>query len=148
MMEEMLDAAPGAVGHHMAHHVFGQNDRRQHVQTDQRLDLGIAHIGQQPFGADSGVVDEAVDRAEGVAQFRHEGGNLSVWPRSNALKCRQSAPVSRMGACQILALAARDRDHVVVAGGGEPARNRKPDAAAAVGDEDVTHRRAPAFPLR
>jgi hypothetical protein len=76
MMEEMLDAAPGAVGHHMAHHVFGQNDRRQHVQTDQRLDLGIAHIGQQPFGADSGVVDEAVDRAEGVAQFLHEGGNL------------------------------------------------------------------------
>ncbi len=132
----------------MAHHVFGQNDRRQHVQTDQRLDLGIAHVGQQSFGADPGIVDKAVDRAEGVAQFLHEGGNLVCLaeierPEVQAVRARLAD-----GPFQILALAARDRDHLVVAGCDEPARNRKPDAAAAAGDENVTHRPAPIFPLR
>jgi hypothetical protein len=49
--------------------------------------------------------------------------------------------------CKILALAARDRDHVVVVGCGKPARNRKPDATAAASDEDITHRGEPVCPL-
>src|SRR6202022_1004633 len=132
-----VDDASGPVGHHVAAHLFGQDDRRQHVQTDQRLYFGIAHGGQQPFGTDSGIVDESVDRAEGVPQALHEGGNL-LDPdeiERHEMQAGRSGPAD--GPFQILARATRGRDHVVVAGGGEPARNRKPDAAAAAGDEGV-----------
>ena len=58
---------------------------------------------------------------------------------------KAAAPPSRT-AClsQLVALAPRHRDHVV-AGGGEPSRDRKADAAAAAGDENIMHRVAPAF---
>lgn len=48
---------------------------------------------------------------------------------------------------KLLALAARDGDHIVSAGRGEPARNGKADPATAAGDDDVTHRCVPVSPL-
>ena len=56
----MMRPAPSAII--CAHDVFGENDRRQHVELHQRLDLGIVHGREQAVGADAGIVDEAVDR--------------------------------------------------------------------------------------
>jgi hypothetical protein len=44
------------------------------------------HGGEQPLGADPGIVDQAIDRAEFVAQAFDEGRNASTSLRSNALK--------------------------------------------------------------
>jgi hypothetical protein len=47
------------------------------------------------------------------------------------------------GFAQIRVFATGDGDDVVICG--EPSRDRKPDPAASPADNDVTHRRAPAF---
>ena len=67
-----VDDAAAAVGQHVADHVLGQDDGRQHVQANQPLDVGVGHERQRAVRAQRGVVDEPVDRAELGSQLLDE----------------------------------------------------------------------------
>jgi hypothetical protein len=140
------DAAAGAIRHHVAHDVFGEDDRRQHVEAHQRLDLAVVHRREQAFCAKAGIVDEAVDRAEFVAQAFDEGGNGIDVAEIEGAKRNAAAAFRRSHDCfaQIVAFATRDRDDLI-ASTRKPLRDRKPDTAATACQEDITHLIARAF---
>ena len=45
------------------------------IEPHQLLDLRIVHVGKQALGAQRGIVDEAVERADARLQFAHHLGD-------------------------------------------------------------------------
>src|SRR3984885_12953054 len=67
-----IDDAAFAFRHHRAHHIFGEYDRRQRVDPDKLFDLRIVHQRQRTIEAERGIVDQAEQRAEFLAQIAHQ----------------------------------------------------------------------------
>lgn len=145
-IEEMLTIlpAPSAIIWRATYLVRIMGDK--YVQANQGLDIGIVHGRQQAVGTDPGIVDEAVDRAEFVAHRFCEDRDRICHRKVGGAEMQASLGFAD-GSRKLVALAARDGDHIIFAGRGEPARNGMADTAAAAGDDDVTHRCAPVFPL-
>ena len=104
--------------------------------------------GEQSLGADPGIVDEAVDRAEFVAQALDESRNGVGLAQVESPEVKTAAVLlddDADGVAQGVAFAARHRDHII-AGHSQPLRDGKADAAASTGDHDIMHLIAPAFP--
>ena len=62
----MMRPSPSAIICRTTYFVRMIGDRM--LRRSKRLDLGVVHGGEQALGADPGIVDEAVDGAEFVAQ--------------------------------------------------------------------------------
>src|SRR6185437_2555465 len=96
------------------------------------------------LGANAGIVDEAIDRAELLAHGLHEGRQLF----NDTEVALAEMQIALLGLAdrraQLFAFAPCHCDHVE-AGRSQLLRDRKPDAAAGAGDEGVTHRSARAF---
>ena len=106
------------------------------------LDLRVVHQRQRAVSAERRVVDEAVDRPEALAQPGDEGGMPSRSPRSNGANRMASGPGPRRpprSPTRVARLSLRAIAMTWIAGGGELARDREAQAAAAAGDDDVTH---------
>ena len=146
MIEEMIDHARASLRHHAADDIFAHQDRRERVEADQRLDIGVAHIGEQAPRSHAGVVDQPVDRPEPRARLAHEGrdgGDVGEVERGEAERARGGV---RRRSLQRLAVATGDRDDAKTVarqafGDGEA------EAAAGAGDDDIIHG-ARAFPPR
>ena len=135
----MLTIAPSSLGHHAAHDIFGQHDRRERVEPQQRLDVGVRHVRQQPSGSDAGVVDEAIDRPAPLLETAHEGGNGGDVGQIERLEMQRAGAADfRRGLGERLARLAGDADHAIALAR-QPLRDGEADAAARAGDEHVIH---------
>ena len=71
-----VDDAAGPVRHHRPHDIFGQHDRRQRVDAHELLDLRVVHHRERAVDAERGIVDQAEQRTEFLAQPAHQIGYL------------------------------------------------------------------------
>src|SRR5258708_10414611 len=98
------------------------------------------HGGEHALGAEAGIVDEAIDCAELVSQGLDEGRDRVGLAEIAGAKLQASGAALEVthSVAELVALAPCQRDRVV-AGSRHAARDGEPNAAAAPGDEDVTH---------
>ncbi len=138
-----IDDAAAAFRQHGPHRVFRQHDGRHRVDADELLDLGIVHDRERTLGAHRGVVDQAVDRSEVLADLLDQAGyglDLAEIERHEVDLAALCALCLGDRRRQLRAGLARHRDHAI-AGGGELFGDPEAEAAGAAGHDDVAQRR-------
>ena len=112
--------------------------RRLHVHGHHQVELLVGELEHRPGDAAAGVVDPDVDVAERLDRAIAQA--LDVAPPRDVGRHRDRAPAGTAGDLLQLALAPRgQRDPM--SRGAELHGERRADAAARAGDDDVLHRR-------
>ena len=104
-----------AISQHGAHHVLGQDHRRERVQPHQFFDARVRHQRQSAIEADTGVVHQSVNGSEFLAHGFHEPGDFFDFRQVERNEANGSGADFRLSRrrSQHIGFAARDRNDLI-----------------------------------